>query len=285
MTGLLGAQEQPAATAPATTTAAAATTTATTQPSTEGEPAEERSSYEIRNMFSSRVRDYPPELAKLIALDPSLLSNDAFLAGYPNIARFVSENPEIRQNPRFYLADFRIPGERESVFDKVFEALMIFATFVFIAFALAWLVRTVIEQKRWNRLSRTQSEVHSKILDRFSSSEELLTYVRTPAGSKFLESAPIPLHADAAPQNVSLTRVLWSIQVGIVIAAGAIGMLIVSGRLDKDDAQALFAMGTIAFCVGGGFVASAVVSMIMSRRLGLWQGRPTPADALEHPDA
>jgi hypothetical protein len=130
---------------------------------------------------------------------------------------------------------------------------------------VTWLVRTAIEQRRWSRLSRTQAEVHNKILDRFGSTEELLTYIKTPAGSKFLESAPIPLHVEP---RAPMPRVLWSIQIGLIAAAAGLGMLLVSGRFDHDTARGFFAMGTIAACIGGGFILSAIVSMALSRRLG-----------------
>ena len=128
-------------------------------------------------------------------------------------------------------------------------------------------------------MSKTQSEVHNKILDRFSTSAELLDYIRTPAGTKFLESAPIPLHAEAAPQNAPLTRVMWSVQIGIVVAGGSLGMLLVAGRFDKEAAQEMSALGMIGLSIGVGFVASAAVSIFLSRRLGLWQSRERADDA------
>ena len=60
-------------------------------------------------------------------------------------------------------------------------------------------------------------------------------------------------------------------------------MLIVSGRLEKDAASGLFAMGVIALSVGAGFIGSAVVSIFLSRRLGLWQPPNIPASM--NPDA
>jgi hypothetical protein len=98
-----------------------------------------------------------------------------------------------------------------------------------------------------------------------------LEYIKTPAGSKFLESAPIPLHDAKPAQSNPMSRIMWSIQIGVVIAAGGFGMVMVSFRLDHDPAQALLAMGSIALCVGLGFVASALVSLYMTRRLGSWQ--------------
>jgi hypothetical protein len=232
--------------------------------------ADRRSSEEVRQEFSALLRQHPPELATIFALDPTLLSNPAFLGEYPELARFAAEHPEVRHNPRFFLREFPTPFERGGL-GETFEAIMIFSVFVLIAFALAWLVRTIIDQKRWNWLSRTQKEVHGKIFDRFGTSAELLEYIKTPAGGKFLEAVPIPLHTERPTYNPPLGRALGSIQVGVVVAAAALGLLIVSGRFTGEAAQELFAMGVIALCVGAGFIASAAVSILLSRRLGLWQ--------------
>lgn len=264
LAGALFAQET-------TTTTAAGTETAQepARPAdTEGGAG--RSSHEIRGNFSMLLRERPPEVATILRLDPSLLSDEAFLAKYPELARFVAAHPEVRHNPGFYLGEFQGMRDGDSLVGEILEGLTIFSVFALIAFALAWLVRTVIEQKRWSRLSRTQSEVHNKILDRFSTSGELLDYIRTPAGTKFLESAPIPLHTDPAPQNLPLSRVMWSIQIGIVVAAASIGMLVVAGRFQKESAQELFALGMVGLSVGAGFIVSAAVSIFLSRRLGLW---------------
>lgn len=264
-----------------TTSTATDTTTTTTAVSETERPVpdeESISSHELRNRFSNLLREHPYEIGTILAMDPTLLSNEEFLSGYPAIAKFVAAHPEIHRNPRFYLGDWAGHDQRKGLVNEILEGLFIFSIFAFIAFALGWFIRTVIEQKRWNRLSRTQTEVHTKILDRFGSSEELLSYMKTDAGTKFLESAPIPLRSEPATQNAPLTRIMWSIQVGVVVAAGAIGMLLVSGRFEKEAAQELFALGMIALSLGAGFIVSAFVSIILSRRLGLWKD-PNAADA------
>jgi hypothetical protein len=254
-----------------TTTAETATTTAA--PSSNSPVS--RSSYEIRSEFSQLLRQSPTELPTILSLDPTLLSSEPFLARYPDLARYVAANPQVRNNPRFYLEEFeQVPMHRGGL-ESILEPIMIFFVFAVITAALAWLVRTIIDQKRWNRLSRTQSEVHNKILDRFGTTAELLEYVQSPAGSKFLESAPIPLRAEPAANNPSITRVLWSIQIGVVVSAAAIGMLLVSARHSGETGQGLFAMGVIGLCIGVGFAASAVVSIFLSRRLGLLQAPQT----------
>ncbi len=104
----------------------------------------------------------------------------------------------------------------------------------------------------------------------------------SPAGSRFLESAPIPLRAEQGMSSGPVVRAMWSIQIGVVVAAGALGLILVSGRFDRETAQGFFGLGVIALCIGGGFIASAVISILLSRRLGLWQGpgasRPDPHD-------
>lgn len=241
-----------------------------------------RSSHEVRSDFGILLRQSPSELATILALDPTLLSNQAFLAGYPELARFVAEHPEVRRNPRFYLAEFAVSDG--GGFGRVMEPILIFSTFAVIAFAVSWLIRTLIDHRRWSRLARTQSEVHNKILERFGTSEALLEYMRSPAGAKFLESAPIPLHPAQPAQGGTIGRALASIQLGVIVAAGALGMLFVSGRFDTDTAQGFYALGVIGLCIGGGFIAAAVVSIVLSRRLGLWQG-PAGAPAGEADDA
>ena len=72
------------------------------------------------------------------------------------------------------------------------------------------------------------------------------------------------------------TRIIWSIQIGIIIAAAGLGMLLVSLRIPGESGQGLFAMGVIAFCTGGGFIASALVSTLLARRFDLTEpSRPT----------
>ena len=281
-----GALAQETTTAPTETTGTATETTATettdtaTTISAPG-PEGEGTSYEVRNQFTRLLQRHPDELSTILVLEPTLLRNDTFLAGHPEIARFVAAHPEVRENASFYLGDFRAPSQRNSVLEQILEPISIVSVFAIIAFALSWLVRTFIEQKRWSRLSRTQSEVHNKILDRFGTTSELLEYVKTPAGSKFLESAPIPLHSEPARQVSPYSRVIWSIQIGVVVAAAAIGMLLVSLRFDGDSGQELFALGVIALCIGLGFVASAAVSIILSRRLGAWDANPSAGDSVQ----
>jgi hypothetical protein len=144
--------------------------------------------------------------------------------------------------------------------------------------ALGWVIRTIINYRRWNRLSKTQTDVHTKLLDRFTANDDLLAYMQTTAGKRFLESAPIPLDGEVRQIAAPLSRILWSVQAGVVLAAGAAGLLFVSGRVIEEAAQPLFAVAVVGLALGAGFVVSAIVSYAMSRSLGLLDppAGPTP---------
>ena len=236
-------------------------------------PAEEN--FELRDQLTRRLKQHPDELWMILKLDPALLANDAFLSRYPEVQAFVARHPEILRNPRFYLAYFESPAvQYRSTLDGILEILAVIGGVGLTVVALGWLIRTLIEQKRWKQLSRTQSDVHNKILDRFNTSEQLLEYIRTPAGGKFLESAPIPLHVErpaAGKMSALATRILWSVQLGVAIAIAGLGTLLLSAVFEKEASQGLFALGAIALCVGAGLIASAFVSLYLSRRLGLWE--------------
>src|SRR5215469_3410869 len=46
---------------------------------------------------------YPPTLREVLALDPSLLSNQPYLNPYPALVNFLSSHPEVARNPEFYI--------------------------------------------------------------------------------------------------------------------------------------------------------------------------------------
>ncbi|MEK6374926.1 MAG: hypothetical protein AABO58_19800 [Acidobacteriota bacterium] len=264
------AQKQPE---PPTATAPAATTVTVT----------DTDSRDTREQFKALLQRNPPELGTILKLDPSLFNNQQYLATYPALAAFVAQHPEVAHNPDFYLASVWTPGDREAstpahhMWEETMQGMFILTIFSLITFVLTWLIRTLVEQRRWSRLSRVQTEVHSKLLERFTSSEDLLRYIETPSGRRFLESAPIPVESGPRQVSAPIGRILFSLQAGLVVAAAGIGLQWVSSGVDKDAAQPLYALGVVALCVGIGFVASAVVSFIVSRRLKLFEVPEAPS--------
>ncbi len=274
------AQEATTAAQPAQTNAQTTAATTTASPSTFIEV----DSNETREALQVVLSKYPPQVSKVLKLDPALFSNQAYLANYPALATFVAQHPEVVHTPAFYLESIWIPNDplpetaSVRVWRDMMEGLWIFLIVIIMTGTFLWLIRTLIEHRRWSRLTRTQAEVHGKLMDRFTSGEELLTYIQTPGGKRFLESAPIAM--DAGPRAVSapIGRILWSVQVGVVLAAGGFGLQYVSSNVEKTVAQPLLAMGVLAVAIGVGFLVSAFVSFILSKRLGLL-GPAAPVEA------
>jgi hypothetical protein len=260
----------------ATATATDTTTATTTLPSSTFDSAE------TREALQSVLGKYPPQVAKVLKLDPALFGNQAYLANYPALAAFVAQHPEIAHTPAFYLESVWIPldaapeSPTERVWRDTMNGVSIFMVMLLVSGGFAWLVRTLIEHRRWSRLTRTQSEVHNKLLDRFTSNEEVLSYMQTTGGKRFLESAPIPM--DAGPRAVSapISRMLWSVQVGLILAAAGAGLQYVGRGVEKTVAQPLMAMGVLAVAIGAGFLVSAFVSFVLSKRLGLFGPAASP---------
>jgi hypothetical protein len=249
---------------------------------------------EVREQLRALLMKYPPDLGRILKMDPTLLQNQAYLAQYPALTAFLSAHPAVAHNPDYYLEfvrqsyDYTEPADpnRQAIamWQDLMEGVAVFFVMVFVGSMLAWLVRTVLDHRRWLRTSRIQNEVHNKLLDRFAGTGDLLAYVQSPAGRRFLEAAPIPL--DSAPRTSAapLNRILWSIQLGVVLAVGGLGFQFVSGRVIEQVAEGLWMIGVLAIAFGVGFILSGVISYVLSRRLGLLDA-PMPLVASDRGDA
>jgi hypothetical protein len=256
--------------------------------------AQDQDARETREKLEELLKKLPPAVGRVLRTDPTLMANESYMATYPALAAFIRQHPEIRSSPGYFFEhvgpnEFWNPSGPETRQDQVVriwnDILQFFAVagvFTGITFALIWIIRTLVEYRRWHRVSKIQTEVHNKLLDRFQANEELLAYMQTPAGRRFLESAPLPLDTPVRPVGAPFSRILWSVQIGVVIAAGALGLLFVSGRVIEEVAQPLFAIGVLALALGAGFVVSAAASFLLSRRLGLFD---LPAGPREHNEA
>jgi len=239
-----------------------------------------------KDELSGLLDRYPPALRGVLALDPSLLDNKSYLAPYPALVGFLNAHPEIARNPSFYFGEGALPRAHQDPAAQILDmwrdllnGMGIFAGFALAVGLLVWLIRTLVDYRRWSRLAKVQTDAHTKLLDRFTANEDLLAYIQSPAGAKFLESSPISL--DAAPRSVGapLGRILWSVQGGVVLMAGGIGLHIVGGRFTDAASQAasqsLHALGVIGIALGVGFVVSAIISFAISQRLGLIEPAPS----------
>jgi len=144
--------------------------------------------------------------------------------------------------------------------------------FVGVTLAILWILRAVLENRRWYKMVKVQTDTHAKLLDRFASSQEMLAYMQSEAGRKFLET---PLFEDQQRQ-VSLlpfSRILWSVQVGIIGAFLGSGILYLRGRVGSDAHLGLEVFGTLILALAIGFLVSGGVSYLLARYFGLLERR------------
>ena len=241
-----------------------------------------------RDELMQLLDKYPPSLARVLKLDPTLLSSAPYLATYPVLDAFLAKHPEVQRNPAYFFERVQGSGSgyyREDqstqayrMWEDVLGGLAGITVAIIVLSCLGWIIRSLIDYRRWARLSRVQAEAHNKLLDRMTANEELLAYVQSPAGARFLQSAPISLDPGARSIGAPFNRILWSVQAGLVLAAGGFGLQYVSGRVTSEAAQPVFAMGVLAVALGIGFVLSAGVSYFLARRLGLFDNSAAAAE-------
>ena len=231
-----------------------------------------------RQRLHELLRRLPPSVGEVLQRDPSLLTRPDYLAPYPALVAFLQQHPEITRNPSFFLGAFTFQERHPQaasieLFEGILFGLGLGSMFVMLAGVFVWLVRTAIEHRRWLRLSRVQVEVHSKLLERLQSNEDVLAYMQTPAGRRFLEAAPITLEGEARPGGVPAARIILSLQAGVVLVALGIGLRAVEWNMVQEVAEGFRVIGIIAISLGLGFAGSAVLAYVISAKLGLLPAR------------
>lgn len=230
-----------------------------------------------------------PTLTQVVETDPTLLADQEYIARTnPQLAQFLVQHPEVTRNPDFYLfASFpqqrggrRVDGLRrrmngneppneQEMRERYLGTVMGILTFIGIVGSLLWLIHILFENRRWTRVFRLQSEVHSKLIDRFASNQDLLQYMDTEPGRRFLEAAPIPLEFERDQRLPGgLARVLAPLQIGIVLTLLGVGLLILQRSL-PDIAGPLLVFGMVSMMPGIGFIISAIITWRISAHLGL----------------
>jgi len=249
-------------------------------------PVDERDARETRERLREVLNQYPPSVGQVLRLDPSLLSKPDYMAPYPTLAAFVAQHPQVVHNPAFFIGDPRFDvqetgrGAALRVVQNVFDGAMFLIGVVSFFTLVGWLGRALIDYRTWQRASKIQADAHAKLVDRLTSNEDLLAYLQSPAGQRATMSATRPgldiaVRAVGAPVN----RILWSVQAGVVLAAGGLGLWFAKASVIEEAAQALNVVAVLAVALGVGFVASALVAYGLSRQLGLLESEPRSTHA------
>jgi hypothetical protein len=138
--------------------------------------------------------------------------------------------------------------------------IAIFSVFFFCN--VGWIGWVIISAIRRTKIARAQAEVQSKLLDKFGSSQELLAYMQTDAGQRFIQ-----VESEPVPTKNPYTKILGSITVGTILSCLGIGLLLLAAVFNED---APIILGTIAFAIGLGFLISSGLAYKLSKSWGLF---------------
>jgi len=241
-----------------------------------------------------------PTLTTVVARDPSLLSNQEYVnRNNPQLAQFLAQHPDIARNPEYYLfTNLNFPGGRRNqaleravwpemapppprgseIIDFTGPIAALLAWACFLATSL-WLVRAFLENRRWSRSFKLQSDVHARLIERFSSSQELASYMDSETGRRFLEAAPISVGLEENKHMPNaVARVLTPMQIGIVMVLLGIGFFLLR-NVSPEMNTPMLVLGVVATMPGIGFILSAGITWVLAGRLGLI---PDSASATEY---
>jgi hypothetical protein len=242
----------------------------------------------LQDQFLQELR-LSPTLAEVVARDPSLLSNAEYVnRNNPELGQFLQSHPEIAKNPDFYLFN-NLHGEHEPPSETLERKLwpqmsrqessgidsalvndgIPFLVFLCMLGALLWLTHVLLENRRWNRIFKLQTDVHGRLIERFGTSQEVLTYMGTDAGKRFLEATPIAVGFERSqPVPSPVARVLTPLQIGVVMTLLGVGLLSLRHSV-PDGSTALLVIGMVILMPGFGFIISAGITWGLARHLGL----------------
>ncbi|HEV2323023.1 MAG TPA: hypothetical protein VGS10_03625 [Terracidiphilus sp.] len=259
--------------------------------------ADEAQAAEIQRQLVQLLR-MSPTLTSVVARDPSLLADQTYVTrNNPELEQFLEAHPDVARNPEFYLfshlqgrgkrdvalertiwPELGPPGPYHQDIGDIIGPIAALLAFVCFLLGLLWLTRTFVENRRWNRTFKLQSDAHGRLIDKFSSSQELAAYMQTEAGRRFLEAAPIPVGAEVGQRMPNaVARLLTPVQVGVVMVLLGIGLLLLRNAGSETNVPMLV-FGTVILMPGIGFILSAGIAWVLAGRLGLMPQHPGKQD-------
>lgn len=132
-----------------------------------------------------------------------------------------------------------------------------------LASLVAWIVWVISTNVRRRQATEKLAALHSKLLDRCASSDELLRYLESDAGRRFLESTTVETSNPAS-------RILGAVQAGLIFSLlGIAGLVVRQFEMDTDARQVVLTLAAGALAIGVGFLISAFASYAISKSWGL----------------
>jgi len=126
---------------------------------------------------------------------------------------------------------------------------------------------------------KSTTEFQTKLLERMGSAGEFSQFLNTEGGQRLLETISNEPSGGAAHQ-----RVLRALQSGVVMVCLGFGIFLYLSdiNVDREVYESVGFVGTVSAAVGVGLLISGYVSLKLSRRMGLINGKavaPVARDA------
>jgi len=227
-----------------------------------------------------RFLDSHPEIAREVVDHPATMNDANFLHDHPEMQAFLESHPLVKADPRAFISprawkqDYHSTDLQDALGDIVPGVVMICLFLVTLG-----VFRVVLENRRWNRAFKMHEEVHTKLIEKFASGQDFGAYIQSEAGRRLLEWTPPALDTAGHGLPTALSRILWSLQAGLVLLLMGFGLLMIRGQMAATDAPPLLVTGTLGLTLGAGFILSAISSYALSRHLGLMVTVTPGADA------
>lgn len=143
---------------------------------------------------------------------------------------------------------------------EVIIPLGAFAMTVLIVFVIA---RTVVAR------SEHRLQAHAKMLDRFGSSTEFVSFLQTPEGRGYLHTVSM------GPRKTQKAKIIGAVRTGVVISILSVGLMAVSFLVGFSHPmqEPPFVIGFLGLFLGAGFLASAAISWSLAKA---WRMDETP---------
>ena len=155
--------------------------------------------------------------------------------------------------------------ESGMVFIPIIGSIMFFGTVGFIVWAS-------VNGK--NRRAALQTEVQTRLIDKFSNAPEFVEFLNSDTGKQFLTGI------DKMPQLMARDRIVGGVSRGVIMML--LGVAFIAIWIADSNIGFMYP-GFILMGLGIGFFISTLISLKMSQRFGLiGQDAPTPREVIRH---
>lgn len=138
------------------------------------------------------------------------------------------------------------------------EEVVLFPMLFAVVALIIWIIFSTI--RRYNT-TKLQAGLQTKLIEKFGTGQDLLAYVQSEAGKRFLESLTME-------QRTPYGRILGAAQASVILALVGLALLFLRGRVAGAD-EGFLVFGTIILSLGVGFGLAAALSYFLSKSLGL----------------